>query len=197
VTLMSRVAAVLGEVLRTVRWRRAVLTAALAGLIAGAAWAAALPPPATSETSVLVSGVAAGHRIWAQPAIATSDAVLSQAQRQVRPAVSLASLREQVRVTLVTTRVLEITTHGASAAQARSIGWAVARSYLAHVSAADKLSGRQSAVLDPPSVPPGPSAAGRLLPAAGLGGLLGALAAALGVLVLGRRRRDLLPFGLT
>jgi hypothetical protein len=177
------------------RWAAVAVAAAL-GLAGGVSYAALSPPLLASQAVVLLTPMPPGTAVAAvQAAVAHSDAVLSAARRGVSPAVSLPTLRNRVRVTTLTPRVLSIRAQGATAAQAVSIANAVARSYIAYArSPQGTVSQPPAYLLDMAAVATRTPLARRGATAGGLGALLGALAGAAGALAV-RRPASPLPEG--
>jgi len=174
------------------RWAAVAATAAL-GLVGGAGYAALSPPLLASQAVVLLTQVPSGAA--AQAAVAHSDPVLSVARRGVSPAVSLPTLRSRVRVTTLTPRVLSIRAQGKTVAQAVSTANAVARSYIAYVRAPQGTSDQNPAyLLDMAEDATRTPLARRVAAVGGLGALIGALAGALGAVVV-RRQASPLPEG--
>lgn len=178
---------------RKVRRRWAAVAAATAvGLAAGTGYAAFSPPLLASQAVVLLTPSAAAQA-QTPAAVAHSDAVLSAALRGVSPAVSLPTLRDRVRVTNLTPRVLSIRAQAKTAAQAMSIANAVARSYIAYVRIPQRAK-QPAYLLDIAAVATGTPLPRHIAITAGLGALLGALIGVIGAMVI-RRPASPLPEG--
>jgi capsular polysaccharide biosynthesis protein len=158
-----------------------VLTAL--GLLLGAGYAVALPPPYTSQALVVIpqgtaadgqaptasNGLSSGTET--QVIVAGSDRVLAAALPNIRPRLSLTELMNDVTVTGVTNTLIGFTGNATTPRQAKSIANAVANSYVAYVGSSASEVGRvQAQVFQPASNTSGGQVA---LPAAidGLGGL--------------------------
>ena len=173
------------------RRKLAILVTALLGLAAGAGIATLRPPVLSSQAWVVLSPSARG--IGTQLLIAHSDAVLTDALRTLHTGMSFGSLRGAVDAQSRAGLVIVITARDKTGAGAQHIANAVAQSYVAYVA-------------HPGNLPDGPvmarlfqaatSASGakptsRLVGMGLLGASLGALAAALAVVAIGRRDRRL------
>ncbi len=168
------------------RYKAIVAAAAAVGLLAGVAYMFVRPPLVTSTALVVLPG---GSRyIQTQALIASSNPVLISADRAIRPALPLATLRKRVSVTSLTSDVLAINGRGESAAQAEDVANAVANSYLAYVSSPSSpvgvLNGR---MLEKATVASGTGLRERIL-AAVVGLLLGLVTGA--IIALGLSRAD-------
>jgi capsular polysaccharide biosynthesis protein len=174
-------------------WRHKVVVgiAAALGLAAGAAFTILRPPMLTSEALVVLPPSAARF-IGTQAVIADSEPVLTQAMREIDPAVTLPTLRGRVQAKSLTPRIISINAEGATAAQAEGTANAVAKSYIAYISSTSIPGGRVTArVLQPATNATGTSLAKRLLIFGGLGVLVGALVGAIIALAIGRGDRRL------
>lgn len=175
---------------------------AVLGLLAGAGWALHRPPMLSSEALVNVvlpqseqaAGAAQAGATSINPALGTqvliagSTPVLESALRKINPPVSLETLQSQVEVTNVaSTDILTIRAEGKTAAQAESIGNAVADSYVASTRGGQV----QASILESANSASEPSLLSRLPTIGILGALLGALIGAIVVLALNRRDRRL------
>jgi capsular polysaccharide biosynthesis protein len=152
------------------------------GIFAGFVFAAFGPQPHVSQAMVVIQ---ASSSVMTQAVVADSDPVLAGAQQRIGPATSLASLRRQVQVRIVTSRVILIRAQGQTDANAKDIANAVADSFVAY---GNGRGPRQAQVLDSAEIASGAPLSHRLLVPCGLGGLIGALVGAMAV-VLGRGRR--------
>jgi capsular polysaccharide biosynthesis protein len=158
-----------------------VLTAL--GLLLGAGYAVALPPPYTSQALVVIplstaaegqgptasSGLSSGTAT--QVIVAGSDRVLEAAAANISPSLSLTGLMNDVTVTGVTNTLIGFTGKATTPGQAKSIANAVANSYVEYVgSSASEVGPVQAQVFQPASNTSGGQVA---LPATidGLGGL--------------------------
>src|ERR1700722_17958656 len=160
------------------------------GLVAGAMYTVLDLPMHASTALVALPGTT--DDTATQILIADSRPVLSLALRDAHPAVSLQSMRNRVHVASLTPAVLSITAQAATAGQAESMANAVADSYVAYVGAPDGpvtqvpaqgLSAAKTATATRLPV--------RMAATAVFGALVGAVAAAIGVLAAGRGDRRL------
>jgi hypothetical protein len=128
--------------------------------------------------------------------IASSDPVLSRAQRSLGSATPLDVLRGQVHVKSVTSYLLSVSAQGTTAAQAQATANAVARSYIGYVGSSSSPVGRVSAnVLQPATSATGTSPMKHVLTYALIGLVFGALIGVVAALTISRtdrrlRRRD-------
>ncbi len=113
--------------------RRRILVGVLAalGLLAGAGYAALVPSMPTSTALVVLSP--SEHDTATQIVIARSNPVLAPVLHGMAPRISLAVLRNRIRVTSPSYNVISITAEGTTAAQAERIANGVARSYVSYV----------------------------------------------------------------
>src|SRR5262249_4360044 len=116
------------------RHKLLVILICLLGVGLGAGYTVLRPPMLTSNALVELPSP---KFIQTQVIIADSPPVLALAAARLDEAVSVATLRKQVKVTTVTTNVLEVTAKGVTAAQAEHMANAVAQSYLSYVSSAE------------------------------------------------------------
>jgi len=156
------------------RHKLLVILICLLGVGLGAGYTVLRPPMLTSNALVELPSP---KFIQTQVIIADSPPVLALAAARLDEAVSVATLRKQVKVTTVTTNVLEVTAKGVTAAQAEHMANAVAQSYLSYVSSAEypgpKVHGN---ILEPATIATGKVTTTRVLD--GVFGLLfGAIAA--------------------
>jgi capsular polysaccharide biosynthesis protein len=177
--------------LQLVRRHKIIVGAvALLGLLAGAALAVLRPPMLSSEALVLLPS--STRSVATQAVIAGSDPVLSSAVPRLHPATSLKTLESRVQVKTRTATILSISAAGKTAAQATQTANAVADSYVAYVRSGNIPGGQiQARVLEPATTATGTSLSTRIAVAGGLGALLSALIAAIGVLAFSRRDRRL------
>jgi capsular polysaccharide biosynthesis protein len=120
------------RVVRDHKWTCLVFV--LLGLTASIGYLALRPPLYSAESLVLFPGSTTASGSQTIPAsdmstagqVATSSTVLSPAGRQLRPSLSLATLKQRVSAEGVATTVLKITAGGTTAAQAETLANAVA-----------------------------------------------------------------------
>jgi capsular polysaccharide biosynthesis protein len=134
--------------------RRKAGVLVLAGAVGAAAGGAAVylhPPAYSSSSQVLLppppegpSSPAGSHTIDTQVQIATSEAVLAPAGRNVTPALSTAEVKKRVDVEARTTDVIEITATGDTPAAAQSLAEAVAKAEVAYLEAAASTLGQDA-----------------------------------------------------
>lgn len=156
------------------RHKLAVGIFAALGLMAGLSYTAFNPPMRTSSAVVVLSpSVRHGpHVLW----LARSDPVLTRANRSIRPAGSLDTLRSHIQVTSLAYNVVTISAERTTAALAERTANAVAGSYVSYIDAGKALgSAVQAHVLQEATRATGTPLAPRLFDTAGLGVLLGAL----------------------
>jgi capsular polysaccharide biosynthesis protein len=103
------------------------------GLLSGVAYAM-LNPPAFTSTALVVLPKSVPS-IATQVVIAGSDPVLSGALPGISPALSLETLRGEVKVKSLTSFVISVSARSTNAAEAPVIANAVARSYITYVHA--------------------------------------------------------------
>jgi capsular polysaccharide biosynthesis protein len=187
------------------RHQRLIGIVAAAGLLAGGAYAVLKPPLITSTAEVLLSepgqaaqaaAAAAGSALDlytpTQEVIAKSDPVLLAALPDVRPAVSLNTLRRNVEVGSPAPYVISISAQAKTASDAAATANAVANSYVAYVTPRSSLVGQITAqMLSPATVATGTGIVMATLIKALLGALLGAVVAAAVVLWISRKDRRL------
>jgi capsular polysaccharide biosynthesis protein len=189
------------------RYRFLVSIGAVLGLLGGAAYFMLSPPPMFASTALVVLPQAAAESgaantaaggpgtssyMATQVVVAGSDPVLSGALPRVSPAVSLETLRGEIRVNSLTDSILSINANGQTAAQAEATANDVARSYVAYVGSARSDVGRvPAAVLQPATSAARPTPVKRLLVDGLLGVLGGLLAAVILSLAIGRGDRRL------
>lgn len=121
------------------RHRRALAVAIGVGVALGVTWGVLRPPAPEARALVLLPVAQASNLgvslrdIGTQAEIASSDPVLTQAARHLRPSPSLGDLRHRVQITTVTNDILEVTGRGSSPQQAEAVANAVADSYVTYV----------------------------------------------------------------
>jgi capsular polysaccharide biosynthesis protein len=170
---------------------------ALLGLLAGAGYSVYKPPLQAANALVVVPsavGFPAANSAYinTQLVIAYSDPVLSGALPYVGADISLATLRDRVRVAGLTSNVVSITAEGRTAAQAVATVNAVANSYVAYVGSGSSPVGRvKLKILGKATIAAGARLPVRLAESAGIGLLIGALVGAIVVLAIGRGDRRL------
>ena len=182
----------------------AVGEVAVVTLVAGTVFAVLHPPALTSTATVLLapqlqstqaatSNGAPDPYTATQEVMADSNPVLAAALSAVRPAMSLAELRGDVRIGSPNAPLITVTAKGRVAADAEATANAVASSYIGYVNSAGNPAGHEEAVM----LELATSATGRswsvwLLIVGGFSALYGAIVGAIGALVFGwsdRRRR--------
>lgn len=169
---------------------------ALLGLLAGAAYYVHKPPMLTANTLVVVpyaTGFATNNSAYTatQVVIAQSDPVLADALPHVPP-MSLATLRDRVQVTALTSNVVSISAKGSTARQAEATANAVTSSYLVYLDSAASPVGRvQARILGRATTATGTSRSVRVLETVGTGLLAGVILGAIIALALGRGDRRL------
>jgi len=176
--------------------RRVIGGIAVAGLVAGIAFAARHPPPLTSTALVVVAQAAQSDLppgatdpdayMATQIMIASSDPVLLNALPHVRPAMPLNELRHNVQIRSLTPSIVSVSAKGENAADAEATANATADSYIAYVSSSLSPAGRIAAKM----LEPATSATARPLPASlpitgGFGALYGSMVGAAVALAFG------------
>ena len=120
------------------RHSRAMVTAALMGLVLGVAYVLLLPPPLTSTTLVLLPAPAltesTNSDVDTQVEIAHSATVLERAGQTVVPALPARSVEQMVKISAPTNQLIKIDATSAKAADAQAVSQAVADSYVGYVS---------------------------------------------------------------
>jgi capsular polysaccharide biosynthesis protein len=118
--------------LQTVRrYKYLVAIAAIVGLAAGYGYMVVRPPLLTARTLIVVQG--ATKIIQTEVVIATSNPVLTRAEPNIHPQLSLSTLRKRVQVINLTGEILQFSAEAKTAAQAENIANAVAHAYLAYL----------------------------------------------------------------
>jgi capsular polysaccharide biosynthesis protein len=118
------------------RQRRLVFVFALIGLMAGTAYGLSKPHEPRAVTQILLPQPQSGSTLSAadtentQILIATSDAVLSPAGKEVTPAMTAAQLKRHVAVKAVTSQILQVEVSAPSGSQAEALANAVVRAYI-------------------------------------------------------------------
>lgn len=183
---------------RIVRRHRFVVGAIAAlGLLAGIGYNLYYPPMLTATTLVVVPyavGFATGNPAYTatQVVIAHSNPVLAGALPDAGTTMSLATLRERVQVTGLTSNVISISAQGRTAGQATATANAVADSYLSYLDSAGSPVGRVRArILGRATAATGTPPYIRPLKTAGAGLVAGVLVGAILAFAVGRRDRRL------
>jgi capsular polysaccharide biosynthesis protein len=158
------------------------------GFLAGAAYAVVKPPLLTSAALIVLpqsvvnaQAAQAGGGVLSpftatQVVIADSSPVLSVALPNVRPAMSLNKLRNEVQVNSLTSYIISVSATSKVAADAETTANAVANSYIAYVNSPSSPTGQvQARVLQLATTATGTKPLEAIL----LTGLIGALAGAL------------------
>jgi capsular polysaccharide biosynthesis protein len=204
---MSEQALDLRRSARILRRRKGVVGIAVAlGLLAGAAFAALGPPMLTSTALVVLPQSAQAQQgalvsdnggidpyTATQQVIAASNAVLSDALPNARPAMSVGELRRDIQISSPTSYIISVSAKGKVAADAEATANAVAESYISYISSANSPAGQVSAQLLQSAT--NASGSGSLLKQILLFGLIGAasgaLIGAIVTLAIGRNDRRL------
>jgi capsular polysaccharide biosynthesis protein len=172
------------------------------GILGGAGYATLHPPMLTSAALVVLpppsaqSAAAAGISntgpdpyTATQEVIAGSNNVLAGALPNVRPVMSLSTLRQEVQIGSLTPYVISVTAKSKVAANAETTANAVANSYIRYIGAAGSPVGRISAqLLQPATTASGPTLLKSLLVYAVVGAILGLLIGA--IIAVARGRND-------
>jgi capsular polysaccharide biosynthesis protein len=176
----------------TILWRHKLVVATLImlGLVANTAYTLAQPETYTSSALVTVSSIA---NTASQAVVATSVPVLSDVLRTADLGLSLKTLHDRVQARPANALpIISISAEASTARQAEQTANAVAHSYLAYVTSAQNPSGRQAAELTQRAATSiAKPRTTRVLQAAGIGFLVGALVALIAVLAIGRGDRRL------
>lgn len=176
-------------------WRHKLIVGAITvlGLVGNAAYAMAQQPVFTSSAFAVLSP---SVKVPTQIVVVRSVPVLSSALRGADLGLSLQALQRLIRVSPASAYMIAITAHGDTAARAERTANAVARSYIAYVTSPGSSVGRQPAqLLQPADTATAKPRTTRVLEAAGIGALLGALIAVIAALAIWRdepwlRERD-------
>ena len=119
------------------RRSRALVAAALVGLVGGIVYVLISPPPLTSTTLVLLPTPALAESsssdVDTQVRIALSTTVLDRAGKAVTPALSARSVEKKVKVSAPTNQLIQVDATSTNAAQAQTLSEAVADSYVGYV----------------------------------------------------------------
>jgi capsular polysaccharide biosynthesis protein len=172
------------------------------GILGGAAYAVLKPPMLTSTalialpTSVIsqpATTIGGTDSLTAtQEVVAGSNQVLLGALSDVRPAMSLNELRQDVQVGSPSPDIISVTAKGKNAADAEATANAVADSYIGYVSSSHSAVGRvQAHLLESASSATGPAPIERTIVYALLGGLVGVLIGVIVALAISRNDRRL------
>jgi capsular polysaccharide biosynthesis protein len=167
------------------------------GLIAGASYTLYKPPMFSTSALVVVpnaKGFSTGSSAYVdtQVVIAHSDPVLIGALPHVGAPMSLATLRNRVKATDMTSNVVSIAAEGRTASQAEATANAVAASYLSFLDSAASPVGRVRArILGKATPATGTSLLVRMTETAGIGLLPGLLIGIVLALAIGRGDRRL------
>ena len=181
--------------------------AAALGFLAGGAYTAFLNPPLLTSTALVVlpqalqntagtavtgTGTGPDSYMATQVVVAGSTPVLSGALPDVRPAMSIAQLRSDVQIASPTSYTLSVTAEGKTAADVQATANAVAHSYISFVGTKGNPFGYVPArMLEAATVATGGGLVTKAVFTAVLGGLAGALIAAITALALGRNDKRL------
>ena len=200
---MSEQALDLRRSIRIIRRHRVLvsLVAAL-GVLAGVALALLSRPIFTSSALIVFPGAQQSAQATAGPGadpfmatqvvVAGSDPVLFGALRNISPAVSVQTLRSEIKVSSQTSNILSINAKSGTKAQAETTANAVARSYVNYVSSSHSLVGQVSAnMLQSAMSAVGTSRIKQLLVYGLIGAVAGALIGAIAALAISRSDRRL------
>lgn len=176
------------------------------GILVGAGYAALYPPMLTSTALVVLpqsaaaaqsSSTASGQSTISpytatQIVIAGSNQVLAAALPNVRPPMSLDTLRSQTEVSAITSYVISISAKGKTAADAEATANAVAQSYVSYVNSPGSPIEHVSArMLEPATIATGTGPLKALVITGLVGALAGALVGIILSLAIGRKDRRL------
>lgn len=190
---------------RAIRRDRLLIVAiALIGLVAGIAYAFAQPPMHTATSMVVLppppsadpEKATGTQSVETQVFIAESAPVLRSAGQNLSPALSTEAVRSRVMVTAVTDDIIRIDAKGTTSGQAIQLANAMAEVYLVFITTDQKLPGDLgkkigARVLEEATTARGGSMLVHSGIYGGLGALLAAIAAAIGVLMKARGDRRL------
>jgi capsular polysaccharide biosynthesis protein len=190
---------------RAIRRDRLLIVAiASIGLVAGVAYAFAQPPMHTATSMVVLPAPPSAdpekatgtQSVETQVFIAESAPVLRSAGQNLSPALSTDAVRSRVTVTAVTDDIIRIDAKGTSSGQAIQLANATAEVYLVFITTDQKLPGdlgkkTGARVLEEATTAHGGSMVVHSGIYGGLGALLAAIAAAIGVLMRARGDRRL------
>jgi hypothetical protein len=156
----------------------------------GVAYTILRPPLPVSEALIVLPP--ATRNIGTEVVIASSNPVLTRAMQEVNPGVSLSTFRSRVQVTSLTSGVVEISAHGATAAQAEETANDVADSYISYVGAPSSPGGLVSGhILQRATTATAVGLGKRVTVYGGLAALLGALLGAVAAVSISYRDRRL------
>ncbi len=188
---MSQQALDLRRCLQIVRRHKIIVAACTVLGLAVGAWIALLSPVMFTGSALVVLPPSL-QDTRTQVLIASSDPVIGDALRIVRPAMSLNTLRSRVKVTGLAPNLISISAQGHSAAQADAAANAVAQSYVHYLSAGSTPGPPVDArILQPATSATGTSLPVHLVLTCGLGGLAGLLAGVITALAISRSDRRL------
>jgi capsular polysaccharide biosynthesis protein len=172
-----------------------VSAVALLGLAAGGGYASLKPPKLTSSALVeIVGSISPGSSNPASTLVlvAGSARVLSLAQPNLNPPVSLQTLSSEVTIKSLASGVLQISGKGKTAHQAENMANAVAGGFVQYMkSPASRSGGLQAQVITPATSAAGEALAVSVAINGIVGLLLGAVIGSIGVLAVSRRDRRL------
>jgi len=202
---MSQQALDLRTSIQLVRRHKLLVSVVIAGgMLAGGGYATVRPPQLTSTALVVLpqsaaQGAAAANANGApdpytatQEVVAGSNDVLLSALPNVRPAMSLTELRQEIQVGSLTPYVISITAQSKMAADAEATANAVANSYIHYIGSSRSPVGRLTAqLLEPATSAAGPTKLKQLIIYVVLGAVSGVLIALVLALAIGRRDRRL------
>jgi len=164
---------------------------AVLGLLVGVGYAVLRPPLLTSNAIVALPPT--NHDTATQAVIAASNPVLRDAAGNIRPPMSLQTLRGLVQVKSLTSNLLSISAQGKTADQASGTANAVANSYVAYVKTSKSAPGIVRAhLLQPATNASGTSLPKHMIVTGGLGLLAGLLIGVIAALARSRSDRRLL-----
>lgn len=174
----------------------------LVGLLIGVAYALITPPMISSSALVVVPETAAEETqasasgsdpvVATEEVVATSTAALAGALPNIRPALSLTTLKDRISVSSPAVGILSFNGEGKTAAQAESIANSVANAYVAYVGSPSSPVGQVEAkVLQPASTAAASKAPEHIATFGGLGAVVGALIGFFVTLMIGRSDRRL------
>lgn len=165
------------------RYKVLVILCCLVGIGLGAAYTYMRPPLLSASAQVELPSA---KFIQTQEVLATSNWVLTTAAEQVNPAVSVAALRGQVKVSTDTNNLLNFTAKGATAKAAEDIANAVAQSYRTYVGPGGRYPGPKVSTFFFPAA----FATGKVTTTHVLDGLYGLLFGAIGGVIIAMARNN-------
>lgn len=176
------------------------------GILVGCAYSVIFPAKLTATAYVVLpqssqsaaaaaanadSGSADGY-IATQQVIASSTAVLAAALPNVRPAMSLVQLRDNVQIGSPTSYILSVNAQAKNAADAETTANAVARSYIAYVDGPSSPIGHVSAsLLESATTVTGRGRTEMLIVCGLIGALAGAVVGVIAAIAISRKDRRL------